>query len=152
MYGRAFPSGNVLFFFGDGPGLFCLPGGESPLAFFAVETLQNGRIEAPRQTLDDLIGIDRSIDDFFLFVQVHLLFRSTHLVYGVRSSAKPQVWKERSRPFFAVRLAPQFSAREYKNTRPTRPIRPLPPQDALWGGWQGGKAGGLCKKTNDIAL
>ena len=88
MDGRAFPGGNVLLFFGDGPGLFCLPGGEGPLAFLTVETLQNGRIEAPRQTLDDLIGIDRSIDDFF--VQVHLLFRSTAWLMGGFSLQSPK--------------------------------------------------------------
>ena len=52
------------------------------LAFLAVEALQNGRIEAPGQTLDDLIRIERSVDDFFLFVQVHLLFRSTAWLMG----------------------------------------------------------------------
>ena len=135
MYGRAFPSGNVLFFFGDGPGLFCLPGGESPLAFFAVETLQNGRIEAPRQTLDDLIGIDRSIDDFFLFVQVHLLFRSTAWIMGVIQPAKPQVWNERGRPCFAPESASHFFCLEYRNTRPIRPPAPNAPLRA--GSWAG---------------
>ena len=152
MQGRAFPGGNVLLFFCRMAALLRLPGGKSELAFLAVVIFQNRRIKAPGQMLDSFVRVARPIHNFFLFVQVHLLFRSTHLVYGVRSSAKPQVWKERSRPFFAVRLAPQFSAREYKNTRPTRPIRPHPPQDALWGGWQGGKAGGLRTKTNDIAL
>ena len=91
MDGRAFPGGNVLLFFGDGPGLFCLPGGEGPLAFLTVETLQNGRIEAPGQMLDDLIRIDRSIDDFFLFVQVHLLFRSTAWFMGDSTCKAPSV-------------------------------------------------------------
>ena len=137
MYGRAFPSGNVLFFFGDGPGLFCLPGGESPLAFFAVETLQNGRIEAPRQTLDDLIGIDRSIDDFFLFVQVHLLFRSTAWLMGVISLQSPKCGMKEDGPALLQDWPPKFFCAECRNTRPIRPPAPNAP---FWAGSRTGRA------------
>ena len=147
MYGRAFPSGNVLFFFGDGPGLFCLPGGESPLAFFAVETLQNGRIEAPRQTLDDLIGIDRSIDDFFLFVQVHLLFRSTAWLMGVIQFAKPQVWNERGRPCFAPEPASKFFLCGIQKYAPHPPSRP---ERALLGGFMGRRGGFAINRIQKI--
>ena len=136
MYGRAFPVGNVLFFFDCGSGLCCLPSGEGPLALLAVETLQNGRIEASGQTLDDFIRIDRSVDDFFLFVQVHLLFRPTAWSMGEIRLAKPQVWNERGGPCFAPGLASKFFCAECRNTRPSRPPAPNAPFRA--DSWAGG--------------
>ena len=136
MDGRAFPGGNVLLFFGDGPGLFCLPGGEGPLAFLTVETLQNGRIEAPGQMLDDFIGIDRSVDDFFLFVQVHLLFRSTAWLMGVISLQSPKCGMREAGPALLQSRPLNFFCAEYRNTRPSRPPAPNAPSRA--GSWAGG--------------
>ena len=145
MYGRAFPVGNVLFFFDCGSGLFCLPSGEGPLAFFAVEALQNGRIEAPGQTLDDLIRIDRSVDDFFLFVQVHLLFRSTAWLMGMIQLAKPQVWNRRGRPCFAPEPVSQFFLRGIQKYAPQPP---LPPRTHPFGRVHG-QAGRVLKKRSE---
>ena len=104
------------------------------MTFLAVETLQNGRIETPGQTLDDLIGIDRSIDDFFLFVQVHLLFRSTAWIMGVIQLAKPQVWNRRGRPCFAPEPASKFFLCGIQKYAPQPPSRP---ERTLLGGFRG---------------
>ena len=143
MYGRAFPGGNVLFFFGCESGLFCLPGGEGPLAFLAVETLQNGRIEAPGQTLDDLIGVNRSVDDFFLSVQVHLLFRSTAWLLGIISLQSPKCGMREAGPALLQSQPPKFFCEECRNTRPRRPSRP---ERAPSGGFMG-RRGGFKKQS-----
>ena len=72
MYNRAFPVGNALFLFaGSVMGLFRLPRGKLPLAFLAVPAGKDGRVECPRQTVNDFIGIRGSICGLFLFVQTH---------------------------------------------------------------------------------
>ena len=72
MYNRAFPVGNALFFFaGSVMSLFRLPRGKLPLALLAVPTGKDGRVECPRQTFNDFIGIRGSVCGLFLFVQTH---------------------------------------------------------------------------------
>ena len=71
MYSRKFPNGNFLFFFSCKMSLFCLPCGKLPLAFLAVPAGKDGRVECPRQTVNDFIGIRGSICGLFLFVQTH---------------------------------------------------------------------------------
>ena len=72
MYNRAFPVGNALFFFTGGVmSLFRLPRGKLPLTFLTVPAGKDGRVECPRQTVDDFIGIRGSICGLFLFVQTH---------------------------------------------------------------------------------
>ena len=116
--------------------MLCLPGGEGPLAFLAVETFQNGRVEAPGQTLDDLIGVNRSVDDFFLFVQVHLLFRSTAWLLGIISLQSPKCGMREDGPALLQSRPPNFFCAEYRNTRPSRPPAPNAP---FWAGsWAGG--------------
>ena len=71
MYSRKFPNGNFLFFFSCKMSLFCLPCGKLPLAFLDVPAGKDGRVECPRQTVNDFIGIRGSICGLFLFVQTH---------------------------------------------------------------------------------
>ena len=71
MYNRKFPSGNFLFFVVCMMSLLCLPRGKLPLAFLAVPAGKDGRVECPRQTVNDFIGIRGSICGLFLFVQTH---------------------------------------------------------------------------------
>ena len=72
MYSRAFPVGNALFLFAGGVmGLFRLPCGKLPLAFLAVPAGKDGRVECPRQTVNDFIGVGGSVCGLFLFVQTH---------------------------------------------------------------------------------
>ena len=72
MYTREFPSGNFLdFFFVCVMSLPRLPRGKLPLAFLAVPAGKDGRVECPRQTVNDFIGIRGSICGLFLFVQTH---------------------------------------------------------------------------------
>ena len=71
MYSREFPSGNFLFFFARDMSLFRLPCGKLPLAFLAVPTGKDGRVECPCQTVNDFIGIRESVCGLFLFVQTH---------------------------------------------------------------------------------
>ena len=72
MYNRAFPVGNALFLFAGGMmSLFRLPCSKLPLAFLAVPAGKDGRVECPRQTVNDFIGIRGSICGLFLFVQTH---------------------------------------------------------------------------------
>ena len=72
MYNRAFPVGNALFLFaGSVMSLFRLPCGKLPLAFLAVPAGKDGRVECPRQTVNDFIGIRGSVCGLFLFVQTH---------------------------------------------------------------------------------
>ena len=72
MYNRAFPVGNALFLFaGSMMSLLRLPCSKLPLAFLAVPAGKNGRVECPRQAVDDFIGIRGSICGLFLFVQMH---------------------------------------------------------------------------------
>ena len=72
MYNRAFPVGNALFFFTGGVmSLLCLPCGKLPLTFLAVPAGKDGRVECPRQTVNDFIGIRGNVCGLFLFVQTH---------------------------------------------------------------------------------
>ena len=72
MYNREFPTGgNFLFFVVCMMGLFRLPCGKLPLAFLAVPTGKDGRVECPCQTVNDFIGIRESVCGLFLFVQTH---------------------------------------------------------------------------------
>ena len=71
MYNREFPSGNFLFFVVCVMSLFRLPCGKLPLSFLAVPVGKDGRVECPRQTVNDFIGIRGSICGLFLFVQTH---------------------------------------------------------------------------------
>jgi hypothetical protein len=52
-------------------GLFRLPCGKLPLTFLAVPAGKDGRVECPRQAVDDFIGIRGSVCGLFLFVQTH---------------------------------------------------------------------------------
>ena len=122
------------------------------MTFLAVETLQNGRIETPGQTLDDLIGIDRSIDDFFLFVQVHLLFRSTAWSMGATDLQSPKCGMREADPALRQDWPPKFFCAECRNTRPSRPPAPNTP---FWAGsWAGGADSGKTngKKWNDNTI
>ena len=72
MYNRAFPVGNALFLFaGSVMSLFRLPCGKLLLAFLAVPTGKDGRVECSCQTFDGFIGIGGSVCGLFLFVQTH---------------------------------------------------------------------------------
>ena len=72
MYTREFPSGNFLdFFFVCVMSLLRLPCSKFSLPFLAVPAGKNGRVECPRQTVDDFIGIRGSVCGLFLFVQTH---------------------------------------------------------------------------------
>ena len=119
------------------------------MAFFTVEALQNGRIEAPGQTLDDFIGVNRSVDDFFLFVQVHLLFRSTAWRMGMIQLAKPQVWNEGGRPCFAPESASQFFLRRIQKYAPQPPSCP---GRALLGRFTGRQGGFWKNEAKEIKL
>ena len=66
-----FPSGNFLFFVVCMMSLLCLPCGKLPLAFLAVPTGKDSRVECPCQTVDDFIGIRGNVCGLFLFVQTH---------------------------------------------------------------------------------
>ena len=69
--GQKRPSGNFLFFVVCMMSLFRLPRGKRPLALLAVPTCKDGRVECPRQTVNDFIGIRESVCGLFLFVQTH---------------------------------------------------------------------------------
>ena len=69
--GQKRPSGNFLFFVVCMMSLFRLPRSKLPLAFFAVPAGKDGRVECPRQTVNDFIGIGGSVCGLFLFVQTH---------------------------------------------------------------------------------
>ena len=69
--GQKRPSGNFLFFVVCMMSLFRLPRGKLPLALLAVPTGKDGRVECPRQTVNDFIGIRGSVCGLFLFVQTH---------------------------------------------------------------------------------
>ena len=71
MYNREFPSGNFLFFFSCKMSLLRLPCSKLPLAFLAVPAGKDGRVECPRQTVDDFVGVGGSVCGLFLFVQTH---------------------------------------------------------------------------------
>ena len=72
MYNRAFPVGNALFLFiGGMMSLFRLPRSKFSLAFLAVPTGKDSRVECPCQTVDDFIGIRGNVCGLFLFVQTH---------------------------------------------------------------------------------
>ena len=72
MYNSAFPGGNALFLFaGSVMSLLRLPCSKFSLPFLAVPAGKNGRVECPRQTVDDFIGIRGSVCRLFLFVQTH---------------------------------------------------------------------------------
>jgi hypothetical protein len=72
MYNRAFPVGNALFLFaGSVMSLLRLPCSKLPLSYLAVPAGKDGRVECPRQTVDDFIGIGGSVCGLFLFVQTH---------------------------------------------------------------------------------
>ena len=71
MYNREFPSGNFLFFVVCMMSLLRLPCSKLSLAFLAVPAGKDGRVERPRQTVDDFIGIRGSVCGLFLFVQTH---------------------------------------------------------------------------------
>ena len=71
MYNRAFPVGNALFFFAGEMSLFHLPRGKLSLSILAVPAGKDGRVECPRQTVDDFIGVGGSVCGLFLFVQTH---------------------------------------------------------------------------------
>ena len=66
------PVGNALLFFAGGVmSLLCLPCSKFSLAFLAVPAGKDGRVECPRQTVDDFIGVRGSVCGLFLFVQTH---------------------------------------------------------------------------------
>ena len=71
MYNREFPSGSFLFFFSCKMSLLRLPCGKFSLAFLTVPAGKDGRVECPRQTVDNFIGVRGSICGLFLFVQTH---------------------------------------------------------------------------------
>ena len=66
------PSGTLCFsLLGSMMSLFRLPCSKFSLPFLAVPTGKDGRVECPRQTVDDFIGIGGSVCGLFLFVQTH---------------------------------------------------------------------------------
>ena len=69
--GREFPIGNFRFFVVCMMSLFRLPCSKFFLAFLAVPAGKDGRVECPRQTVNDFIGIRGSVCGLFLFVQTH---------------------------------------------------------------------------------
>ena len=71
MYNREFPDGNFLFFVVCMMSLLRLPCSKFSLPFLAVPAGKDGRVECPRQTVDDFIGIRGSVCGLFLFVQTH---------------------------------------------------------------------------------
>jgi len=72
MYNRAFPVGNALFLIAGGMmSLFRLPCSKFSLPFLAVPAGKDGWVECPRQTVDDFIGVGRSVCGLFLFLQTH---------------------------------------------------------------------------------
>ena len=127
MDGRAFPIGNVLIFFCQTAGLLCLPCGKCFLVLLVVEAFQNRRIKTSGQLLDDFVRVAGMVYSFFLFVQRHLLFRSTHPVNT--GSWNPKCGKSGPYPFGSRKNYKQ----ECKNTRPIRPsarMRLEPPSRA----------------------
>ena len=70
FYGNS-ASGNFLFFVVCMMSLFRLPCGKLSLPFLAVPAGKDSRVECPRQTVDDFIGIRGSVGGLFLFVQTH---------------------------------------------------------------------------------
>ncbi len=72
FYGNS-ASGNFLFFVVCMMSLFRLPRGKLPLAFLAVPAGKDGRVECPRQTVNDFIGIGEVFVDFFFLFKRTLL-------------------------------------------------------------------------------
>ena len=140
---RAFPVGNVLIFFCQTAGLLCLPCGKCFLVFLIVEAFQNCRIKASGQPLDDFVRVARVVYSFFLFVQRHLLFRSTHPVDT--GSWNPKCGKSGLHPLETGKIYKQ----ERKNTRPIRPTRPEPP---FWADDRAAKQKAKSSKNNVITL
>ena len=66
------PSGTLCFsLLGGVMSLLCLPCSKFSLAFLAVPAGKDGRVECPRQTVDDFIGVRGSVCELFPFVQTH---------------------------------------------------------------------------------
>lgn len=124
MDGRAFPIGNVLIFFCQTAGLLCLPCGKCFLVLLVVEAFQNRRIETSSQPLDDFIRVARMVYSFFLFVQRHLLFRSTHPVNT--GSWNPKCGKSGPHPLEAGKFTSRNAKIPARSALPAR-TRPEPP-------------------------
>ena len=118
MDGRAFPVGNVLLFFCRTAGLLCLPCGKCFLVLLAVEAFQNRRIETSRQPLDDFVRVARVVYSFFLFVQRHLLFRSTHPVDT--GSWNPKCGKSGPHPLEAGKITSRNAKIPARSALPAR--------------------------------
>ena len=78
--GQKRPSGNFLFFVVCMMSLFRLPRGKRPLALLAVPTGKDGRVECPRQTVNDFIGIKGSVCGLFLLFKRTLLWTSVNSI------------------------------------------------------------------------
>ena len=65
------PAGTSCFFVVCMMSLLRLPCSKFSLPFLAVPAGKDGRVECPRQTVNDFIGIRGSICGLFLFVQTH---------------------------------------------------------------------------------
>ena len=144
MYGRAFPNGNVLLFFCRTAGLFCLPCGKGFLVLLIVEAFQNRRIETSGQPLDDFVRVTRVVYSFFLFVQRHLLFRSTHPVDT--GSWNPKCGKSGPHPLEAGKITSRNAKIPARSALPAR-TRPEPP---FWADDRAAKQKAKSSKNNVI--
>ena len=117
---RAFPVGNVLLFFCRTAGLLCLPCGKCFLVLLIVEAFQNRRIETSGQPLDDFVRVARVVYSFFLFVQRHLLFRSTR-------SVNTGSWNPKCGKAGLIFWEPEKLQAGMQKYPPDPPFRPEPP-------------------------
>ena len=146
MDGRAFPIGNVLIFFCQTAGLLCLPCGKCFLVLLVVEAFQNRRIETSSQPLDDFIRVARMVYSFFLFVQRHLLFRSTRPVNT--GSWNPKCGKSGPHPLEAGKITSRNAKIPARSALPAR-TRPEPP---FWADDRAAKQKAKSSKNNVITL
>lgn len=144
MDARAFPVGNVLIFFCQTAGLLCLPCGKCFLIFFIVEAFQNRRIKTSGQPLDDFIRVARVVYSFFLFVQRHLLFWSTHPVN--MGSWNPKCGKAGPHPLEAGKITSRNAKIPARSALPAR-MRPGPPS---WADDRAAKQKAESSKSNVI--
>ena len=143
---RAFPVGNVLIFFCQTAGLLCLPCSKCFLVFFIVEAFQNRRIETSGQPLDDFVRVARVVYSFFLFVQRHLLFRSTHPVDT--GPWNPKCGKAGLHPFEAGKITSRNAKIPARSALPAR-TRLEPPSRA---DHRAAKRAEQLSENNDIAM
>ena len=144
MDGRAFPVGNVLLFFCQTAGLLCLPCSKCFLVFFIVEAFQNRRIKTSGQLLDDFVRIARMVYSFFLFVQRHLLFWSTHPVDT--GSWNPKCGKSGPHPLEAGKFTSRNAKIPARSALPAR----TRPESSFWADDRAEKQKAKSSKSNVI--